>query len=271
MAASLPRRNVPQPGLEIDFLSTSSEKFSRVKYSAYYIHLKVVVPHIGDVSALWLRPANARWALVLAHGAGAGMNHPFLGKLAHELAGAEVATFRYQFPYMEHGRRVPDPPPMLQSVVRAAVRMASQTAPDLLMLAGGKSMGGRMTSLAAAEHGSELAPELEKVQGLVFFGFPLHPPGRPGTKRAEHLAQVRTPMLFLQGTRDQFADLKLLRPVCANLGARATLHEIATADHSFHVLRSSGKTDAEVMHELAQSVRAWAETLSRSASPHGRE
>ncbi len=132
-------------------------------------------------------------------------------------------------------------------------------------------MGGRMTSQAAAEHRSELAPELEKVQGLVFFGFPLHPPSHPGTKRAEHLAQVGTPMLFLQGTRDQFADLKLLRPVCANLGARATLHEIATADHSFHVLKSSGKTDAEVMHELAQSVRAWAETLSCSASPQARE
>jgi len=271
MAASSPKRNVPQPGLEIDLLSTSSEQFSGVEYSAYYIHLKVVVPHIGDVSALWLRPANARWALVLAHGAGAGMNHPFLGKLAHELAGAEVATFRYQFPYMEQRRRVPDPPAVLQSVVRAAVRMAGETAPDLPMLAGGKSMGGRMTSQAAAEHGSELAPELEKVQGLVFFGFPLHPPGRPGTKRAEHLAQVRTPMLFLQGTRDQFADLKLLRPICANLGARATLHEIGTADHSFHVLKSSGKTDAEIMHELAQSVRAWAQTLSRSASPHARE
>ena len=123
-------------------------------------------------------------------------------------------------------------------------------------------MGGRMTSLAAAEY----PPELEKVQGLVFFGFPLHPPGRRGTKRAEHLAQVRTPMLFLQGTRDQLADLKLLRPICADLGTRATLHEIPTADHSFHVLKSSGKTDAEVMLELAQSVRAWAKTLSRSAS-----
>ena len=124
-------------------------------------------------------------------------------------------------------------------------------------------MGGRMTSQAAAEH----PPEFENVRGLVFFGFPLHPPGRPGTKRAEHLAQVRKPMLFLQGTRDQFADLKLLRPVCAQLGAVATLHEIETADHSFHVLKSSGKTDAAILRELAQSVPAWAETLSRSASP----
>lgn len=228
--------------------------------------LKIPVPDIGDVSALWLRPANARWLLVLAHGAGAGINHPFLEKLAIELAGVEVATFRYQFPYMEQRRRLPDQPPVLGAVVRAAVRRASETAPDLPVLAGGKSMGGRMTSLAAAEHQSKLAPELEKVQGLVFFGFPLHPPGRPGTKRAEHLAQVRTPMLFLQGTRDQFADLKLLRPICADLGTRATLHEIETADHSFHVLKSSGKTDAEVMRELAQSVRAWAQTLSRTAS-----
>lgn len=121
-------------------------------------------------------------------------------------------------------------------------------------------MGGRMTSQAAAEH----PPEFEDARGLVFFGFPLHPPGRPGTKRAEHLAQVQKPMLFLQGTRDQFAELKLLRPICADLGAIATLHEIETADHSFHILKSSGKTDAEIMRELAQSVRAWAETL-----PHG--
>jgi predicted alpha/beta-hydrolase family hydrolase len=205
-----------------------------------------------------LRPANARWLLVLAHGAGAGMNHPFLEKLAIELAGAEVATLRYQFPYMEQGRRVPDPPPVLESVVRAAVRTASETAPDLPILAGGKSMGGRMTSLAAAEHRSEL----EKVRGLVFFGFPLHPPGRPGTKRAEHLAQVRIPMLFLQGTRDPFADLKLLRPICASLDARATLLEFGTADHSFHVLKSSGKTDAQILRELAQSVAAWAQKIS---------
>ena len=128
-------------------------------------------------------------------------------------------------------------------------------------------MGGRMTSSAAAEH----PPEFEKVRGLVFFGFPLHPPGRPGTQRAEHLAQVRMPMLFLQGTRDQFADLNLLRPICANLGARATLREIATADHSFRVLKSSGETDAEVMSELAQSVRAWAQGLSRSDSAQARE
>jgi hypothetical protein len=225
-------------------------------------HLKLAVPDIDEVSARWLRPADARWLLVLAHGAGAGMNHPFLEKLALELASVDIATFRYQFPYMEQHRRVPDSPPVLTSTVRAAVRAANDTAPDLPILAGGKSMGGRMTSHAAAEH----PPEFEPVRGVVFFGFPLHPPGRPGTKRAEHLAHVSTPMLFLQGTRDQFADLKLLRPVCANLGERATLHEFHTADHSFHMLKSSGKTDAEVMRELAQAVRAWADSLPQSES-----
>lgn len=225
-------------------------------------HLKLSVPAVGEVSALWLRPADARWLLVLAHGAGAGMNHPFLEKLARELSEVAIATFRYQFPYMEQRRRVPDPPAVLTSTVRAAVRAARQTAPNLPILAGGKSMGGRMTSQAAAEH----PPEFEDARGLVFFGFPLHPPGRPGTKRAEHLAQVQKPMLFLQGTRDQFAELKLLRPICADLGAIATLHEIETADHSFHILKSSGKTDAEIMRELAQSVRAWAETLPHGAS-----
>jgi len=224
--------------------------------------LKLSVPETGEVSALWLRPSDARWLLVLAHGAGAGMRHPFLEKLAHELGEVAVATFRYQFPYMEQRRRVPDSPAVLTSTVRAAVRAASHTAPDLPILSGGKSMGGRMTSQAAAGH----PPEFENVRGLAFFGFPLHPPGRPGTKRAEHLVRVRKPMLFLQGTRDQFADLQLLRPVCAQLGALATLHEVETADHSFHVLKSSGKTDAAILRELAQSVRAWAETLSRTAS-----
>ena len=128
-------------------------------------------------------------------------------------------------------------------------------------------MGGRMTSQAVADH----PPELQRVRGLVFFGFPLHPPGRPGTQRAEHLAQVKTPMLFLQGARDQFADLNLLRPICADLGAMATVNEFEGADHSFHVLKSSGKTDAGLMRELVQSVHAWAETLSRTASSHARE
>jgi predicted alpha/beta-hydrolase family hydrolase len=213
---------------------------------------RVAVEGAGEVSALLVRPAKARWLLVLGHGAGAGMTHPFLEALAEELAVAGVATFRYQFPYMEQQRRVPDSPTVLTATVVAAVRAAAEAAPGLPLLAGGKSMGGRMTSQAAADH------PLSGVRGLVFFGFPLHPPNRPGTKRADHLAKVDVPMLFLQGTRDPFADLKLLRPAVTKLGSRATLHIIETAEHSFHVLRSSGKTDAEVLRELAQTTASWA-------------
>ena len=205
------------------------------------------------VSAILERPANARWMLALAHGAGAGMRHPFLITLARELAEAQVATLRYQFPYMEQQRRVPDTPAMLTATVRAAVRAAARAAPELPLLAGGKSLGGRMTSTAAARE------PLEGVCGIVFFGFPLHPPNRPGTKRAEHLARVGVPMLFLQGTRDALANLDLLRPVCDSLESRATLRVIAEADHSFHVLKRSGKNDAEIVRELAQAAASWAE------------
>jgi uncharacterized protein len=166
-----------------------------------------------------------------------------------------VATLRYQFPYMEQRRRVPDKPAVLTATVAAAVREAAKLAPGLPLLAGGKSMGGRMTSQAAAER------PLEGVRGLVFLGFPLHPPGRPGKKRADHLAKVTVPMLFLQGTRDTLADLKLLRPICAKLGPQATLHIVETADHSFHVLKSSGKSDTEVLRELAETVVSWTEGL----------
>jgi uncharacterized protein len=204
------------------------------------------------VSALFLRPENARWLLVLAHGAGAGMAHPFMERLSRELADMGVATFRYQFPYMEERRRVPDRPDVLTATVAAATRAAWESAPELPLLAGGKSMGGRMTSQAAAKG------LLTGVKGLVFFGFPLHPPHRPGTSRAEHLAQVPQPMLFLQGTHDTLADLTLLRPICASLGQRATLHIVECSDHSFHVLKSSGKTDAEVLRELAQTTISWA-------------
>jgi uncharacterized protein len=218
--------------------------------------LRFAVDGGGEVSALLLRPAKAQWLLVLAHGAGAGMSHPFMAKLAEELGGVGMATLRYQFPYMEERRRVPDTPAVLTATVAAAVRTAAKAAPGLPLLAGGKSMGGRMTSQAAAES------PLDGVRGLAFFGFPLHPPGRPGTKRADHLAKVTVPMLFLQGTRDTFADLKLLRPVFAKLGSRATLHLIETADHSFHMLKSSGRTDAEVLRELAETTVSWAERLS---------
>jgi predicted alpha/beta-hydrolase family hydrolase len=176
-------------------------------------------------------------------------------KLAGELAGVGVATLRFQFPYMEARRRAPDSPAVLTATVVAAVRSAAEAAPGLPLLAGGKSMGGRMTSQAVAQR------PLDGVRGLVFFGFPLHPPNQPGTKRADHLAKVAMPMLFLQGTRDTLADLKLLRPVCRKLGSRATLHVIETADHSFHVLKKSGRSDPEVLRELAEKTASWAEEI----------
>ncbi len=214
--------------------------------------LRFAVDDGGGVSALLLLPAEPRLMLVLAHGAGAGMTHPFLESLAAELAAVGMATLRYQFPYMEQRRRVPDPPAVLTATVRAAVRTAAELAPRLPLIAGGKSMGGRMTSQAAAQQ------PLDGVRGLVFFGFPLHPPNKPGTKRAEHLKHVTVPMLFLQGTRDTLADLKLLKPICEDLGSQATLHIIETADHSFHMLKKSGKTDAGVLRELTQTTASWA-------------
>jgi predicted alpha/beta-hydrolase family hydrolase len=210
----------------------------------------------GEVAALLLRPAAARWLLVLAHGAGAGMRHRFMAQISAALAAVGVATFRYQFPYMEGGGGRPDPRPTLLATVRAAVAAGRAAAPDLPLFAGGKSMGGRMTSLGAAE-----AP-LEGVRGLVFFGFPLHPAGRPSVERGAHLGAVGVPMLFLQGERDQLADLGLLRPVCAGLGARATLHVVPTADHSFHVLKRAGRTDGEVIGELAAATAAFAARLT---------
>jgi predicted alpha/beta-hydrolase family hydrolase len=215
--------------------------------------MRIAVEGAGEVSALLLRPADARWMLVLAHGAGAGMRHAFMEALAEELVSVGVATLRYQCPYMEEGRGVPDRPKVLTATVAAAVRAAKEVAPGLPLLAGGKSMGGRMSSQAAADG------FLNEVRGLVFFGFPLHPPKQPGTKRAEHLSKVAMPMLFLQGTRDALADLRLLRPICKELGARATLQVVETADHSFHVLKKSGRNDQEVLRELAAATVAWAE------------
>lgn len=211
----------------------------------------------GEVSALLERPADARSLLVLAHGAGAGMRHRFLGAITARLAARGMATFRYQFPYLEAGGRRPDRPPRLVATVRAAVAAAAEAAPGLPLLAGGKSMGGRMTSTAAS------GEALPGVRGLVFFGFPLHPPGRPGTGRGDHLAAVEVPMLFLQGTRDPLADLDLLRPVLRPLGDRATLHVVEGADHSFGVLKRSGRTGDEVLDELADATVAFADALSR--------
>ena len=179
------------------------------------------------------------------------MNHPFMSAIANQLAEDNVATFRYQFPYMEQRRGVPDKQPLLTATVAAAVATAAQLAPDLPLFAGGKSMGGRMTSLAAS------AQKLEAVRGLIFFGFPLHPPKRPSIKRAPHLQLVNLPMLFLQGTRDDLADLTLLHPICESLGPQTTLHIIEGADHSFHVLKRSGRTDSQVLAELSSTVKAW--------------
>jgi predicted alpha/beta-hydrolase family hydrolase len=209
----------------------------------------------GDVSALVSVPDGARWLLVLAHGAGAGMTHPFLETLADRLGARGIATFRYQFPYVERGSRRPDPGPVLEATVRTAVEAAAGFAGGLPLVAGGKSLGGRMTSRAAA------AEPLPGVRGLVFFGFPLHAIGKPGSERADHLDRVTVPLLFLQGSRDRLAELEHLAPVVERLGPRATLHVIEEADHSFHVPARTGRTDAEVLDELADRTARWAAEL----------
>ena len=213
--------------------------------------IRIAIPGAAEVSGLLLGSAKPNFLLVLAHGAGAGMRHDFMEALAGELAEVNIATFRYQFPYMEQGRKSPDRPNVLTATVQAAVTYASQTMPGVPLLAGGKSMGGRMTSQAAS------LGLLPQIKGIVFFGFPLHPPKQPGSKRADHLAKVPVPMLFLQGTRDTLADLSLLRPITAKLGKLATLHIVDTADHSFHVLKKSGRSDSEILRELAQTTAAW--------------
>lgn len=204
---------------------------------------------------LLVRPSDAWLLYVLAHGAGAGMRHRFLEAVAAALAVRGLATYRYQFPYMDAGGGRPDPPSVLEATVRAAVQRAAAAAPDLPLVAGGKSLGGRMTSAAAA------GSPLPGVRGLAFLGFPLHPPGQPGDRRAEHLERVDLPMLFLQGTRDAFARLDLLTGVCGRLGSRATLHLVEGGDHSFGVLKRSGRTPDEVMDELADTMAGWARSL----------
>ncbi|RJQ65683.1 MAG: alpha/beta hydrolase [Desulfobacteraceae bacterium] len=208
----------------------------------------------GEVSAVFMRPENARWLMALAHGAGAGMQHAFMTGIAQFLARRAIASFRYQFPYIEQGKRTPDPQPILINTVRCAVAAARECAQDLPLLAGGKSLGGRMTSTAASQEA------LAGVRGIVFFGFPLHAPGKLSDERGEHLFNVRLPMLFLQGTRDKLADLSLLRPLCNRLEqGSATLHVVDGADHGFHVPKKSGRTDDDVLEELSRIVALWAD------------
>jgi predicted alpha/beta-hydrolase family hydrolase len=203
------------------------------------------------VSGLLQAPPGARACYVLAHGAGAGMNHPFLAAVAAELATRGIASLRYQFPYMERGARRPDPPTLVHATVRAAAAAAARALPELPLIAGGKSFGGRMTSQAQAK-----AP-LPGVRGLAFLGFPLHPAGRPSSERAAHLFDTAIPMLFLQGTRDPLAALDQIEPLCHKLGERATLLLFADADHSFHVPARSGRTDTQVRGAMLDALASW--------------
>jgi predicted alpha/beta-hydrolase family hydrolase len=207
------------------------------------------------VSGLLETPARARCCYVLAHGAGAGMTHPFMANVASELAERGVATLRFQFPYMEQGGKRVDPPALAQATVRAAVAEAERLAPGLPLIAGGKSFGGRMTSQAQA------ASPLPGVRGLAFLGFPLHPANRPSDERAKHLFDVQLRMLFLQGTRDALADLGKLRPLIDKLGSRATLHLFEDADHSFHVPARTGRKDADVRRGMLDVLAGWADSL----------
>jgi predicted alpha/beta-hydrolase family hydrolase len=210
------------------------------------------------VSGLLLRPALAKACLVLAHGAGAGMDHSFMADLAGGLAAIGIATLRFQFPYMEKKSKRPDSPPLCHATIRAAVETAHELTPSLPLLAGGKSFGGRMTSQAQAE-----AP-LPHVCGIVFFGFPLHPSKRPSIDRAAHLFQVKIPMLFLQGTRDDLAELPLITPLTERLGKHATLILLGNADHSFHVPIRSGTTDAQVRNEMLEAFSIWTDSVIKN-------
>ena len=221
--------------------------------------LSIEVNDEERVSALLIRPTDA-WAIyVLAHGAGAGMRHAFLEHVAKDLAGAGVATLRYQFPYTEHGKHRPDTPVLLEATVRAAVARAAEE--KLPLFAGGKSMGGRMTSQAQS---SEPLPD---VRGFVFLGFPLHPPGRPGVTRSKHLDAVTVPMLFIQGTRDELADMGLMHEVSSSLGSRAVLHVIEGGDHSFKVLKRSGRDEAAVMLEIRDTMTRFMNNLIPKETP----
>src|SRR5712671_180662 len=217
--------------------------------------LSIGIGKAGSVSALLMRPAQARACFVFAHGAGAGMTHSFMAAVADGLCERGVASLRYQFPYMEKASKRPDPPGIAHAAVRAAVAEAGRCCPGLPLVAGGKSFGGRMTSQAQA------ATPLAGVGGLAFLGFPLHPAGKPSSDRAEHLADVHVPMLFLQGTRDNLAELSLLEPVVDRLGPSASLHRVEGADHSFHVPARSGRKDSEVLREILDAFANWIEAI----------
>jgi len=206
-------------------------------------------------SFLFNRPPDPRACYVFAHGAGAGMRHAFMESVAAGLEARAVATLRYEFPYMQNGSKRPDPPAVCHRTVRAAIEEAQRRLPGVPLIAGGKSFGGRMTSQAQAES------PLAGTRGLAFFGFPLHPAKKPSTQRAEHLSQVTIPMLFLQGTRDELADLTLLEPIVSGLGSLATLKKIEAADHSFHVLARSGRNDRQVMEELLDELVRWLDSV----------
>jgi uncharacterized protein len=211
----------------------------------------VVSEKAGVVSGLLLKPEHAVSLLVFGHGAGAGMRHRFIDDLAQKLADLGVATLRYQFPYMEKRIKRPDPEGVLIVTVQAAVTAAEKHSDGLPIFAGGKSMGGRMTSLAAAKE------SLAGVRGLIYFGFPLHAPGTPSVDRGKHLSAIQLPMLFIQGSRDALADLKVLKPLCAGLDGRAELFVVEGGDHSFHVPKRSGRSDNEVLDEVAVKTSSW--------------
>jgi predicted alpha/beta-hydrolase family hydrolase len=226
--------------------------------------LKLDIDNAATVSALLLRPENARACFVFAHGAGAGMSHPSMETVATGLCERGIATLRYQFPYMEKGSRRPDAPSVAHAAVRAAVKEAERYCAGLPLIAGGRSFGGRMTSQAQA-----IAP-LPAVRGLAFLGFPLHPAGKPSVARAAHLSDIKIPMLFLQGTRDGLAELSLLQPVVNGLKGLASLHLVQEADHSFHVPARSGRSDREVMSEVLDALSGWIGGLANPVIP-GRE
>ena len=218
--------------------------------------LRIAVPEAGEVSALLNMSGTPKFLLVLAHGAGAGMTHSFMENLASEFAALEVATLRYQFPYMEQRSRRPDPPAVCHATVRAAVAAAHALVPALPLIAGGKSFGGRMTSQAQA------ANPLPHVRGLAFLGFPLHPPKQPSDTRGEHLAKVHIPMLFLQGARDEFAQSSFLNPLITHLGTLATLCLLPDADHSFRVPARSTFTNSQIHADMLNAFAGWVDSVT---------